>query len=310
MLPELSLIANITTKKVLNIMSEDATPADWLAIAENTIDALRKADGVVITHGTDTMHYTAAALSFLIKDLGKPVILTGAQRSIDRGSSDAFMNLLCAVTAAAQWNSREVAICMHASMNDDYCHLIRGTKARKMHTSRRDAFRAVNDTPLARIYPDGRIEELAPAQPRRDTTPELRPIDTHVSLIYAHPNLHPQEIELCLKQKTKAILIAATGLGNLPIHTKEKILPALLKASKKVPIFICAQTPFGRVHPNVYSTMRELSTLCGAHYLEDMHAETALAKLCVAVMHKDPLTFMRENIAGEYTDRSLDDHFL
>ncbi len=310
MLPELASIANIKAKKVMNAMSEDLLTTDWHAIAFAVLDVINDVDGVVITHGTDTMHYTSAALSFLLKDLNKPVIITGAQRSIDRGSSDAYLNLLCAVSAAARWNSAEVAICMHASMNDDHCSLIRGTKVRKMHTSRRDAFQPVNSTALARILADGTIEELEkPLRTRNDGKTTLRELSSDVAFIYAHPNLDPELIDFAIKQKKKAILIAATGLGNVPIHNKHSIMPALKKAAAKVPIFICNQTIYGRVHGFVYSTMRELSIGLHAHYLEDMHAETAFAKLCVALTQKDTVAFMLQNIAGEFTERSLDDHF-
>ena len=310
MLPELATIANLKTKKVMNMMSEDALASDWHAIAAAVLDILPDVDGVVITHGTDTMHYTSAALSFLLKDLNKPVIITGAQRSIDRGSSDAYLNLFSAVSAAARWNAAEVAICMHSSMNDDHCSLLRGTKVRKMHTSRRDAFQPINSTSVARVLPDGTIEELEkPLRARNDGKTTLRALNSDVAFIYSHPNLDPELIEFALKQKKKAILIAGTGLGNLPIHNKQNIMTALTKAAAKIPIFICNQTIYGRVHRAVYSTMRELSLRIGAHYLEDMHAETAFAKLCVALEQKDPVAFMKQNIAGEITNRSLDDHF-
>ncbi|MGH9878803.1 MAG: asparaginase domain-containing protein, partial [Nitrososphaerales archaeon] len=118
MCPELQDIANIRAAKVMSVMSEDALSSDWVRMAEEVLKVINDVDGVVITHGTDTMHFTSAALSFLLKDLNKPVVITGAQRSIDRGSSDAFMNLICAVTAAAKWDGAGVVICMHGSMED------------------------------------------------------------------------------------------------------------------------------------------------------------------------------------------------
>ena len=155
MCPELKEIANIKARKIMSVMSEDATPKDWIKMAQETVKDLKKYDGVVLTTGTDTMHYISAALSFMIKDLNKPVVITGSQRSIDRGSSDAFMNLICAVQAAAKFNCAEVMTCMHGTTNDDYCLLIRGTKVRKMHTSRRDAFRPVNENAIAKITAKG-----------------------------------------------------------------------------------------------------------------------------------------------------------
>jgi len=128
MCPELKDIANIKAVQLMSVMSEDIAAKDWERMAKAVKDIIDKVDGVVITHGTDTMHFTSAALSFLLKDLNKPVVITGAQRSIDRGSSDAFMNLTCAVTAAAQWDGAGVVVCMHGTMSDKFCALLSGTK--------------------------------------------------------------------------------------------------------------------------------------------------------------------------------------
>jgi glutamyl-tRNA(Gln) amidotransferase subunit D len=146
--PELADIANIE----VSIASEDMTYIEWQKIAKAVADALNNGSrGVVITHGTDTMHYSSAALSFMLKNLNAPVIITGSQRSSDRGSSDAFLNLICSVQLAAKSDIAEVAICMHESPSDTYCSAVRGTKARKMHTSRRDAFKPINTNPIARV---------------------------------------------------------------------------------------------------------------------------------------------------------------
>src|SRR5574341_2018406 len=175
MCPELQDIANIKAAKIMSVMSEDALSSDWARMAEEIMKVINDVDGVGITHGTDTMHFTSAALSFLLKDLNKPVVITGSQRSIDRGSSDAFMNLICAVTAAAKWDGAGVVICMQGSMEDKFCHLLRGSKVRKMHTSRRDAFRPVDDEPLAAVFTDGNIEIVADKYPKRaNSKPSLR----------------------------------------------------------------------------------------------------------------------------------------
>lgn len=142
MMPELSDIANIKAEKALSIMSEDLSPEDWSAMARRIALDLndKEVAGVVATHGTDTLHFSTAAMSFFLRNLNKPVVFTASQRSIDRGSSDAFMNLICAVNAAAKFDGAEVVTCLHGTNNDDYCILNRGARVRKMHTSRRDAF--------------------------------------------------------------------------------------------------------------------------------------------------------------------------
>lgn len=299
--PELAEIANIETSDVLHMMSEDATTEDWGKIAQTVHDVIDKADGVVITHGTDTMHFTSAALSFLLKDLTKPVIITGAQRSIDRGSSDAFMNLVCAVQAAAKWNGAEVAVCMHATSNDDYCHLLRGTKVRKMHTSSRDAFKPVNTKPLAKVYPDGKIEKMSDVKARSKGKVSLRKIGGTAALVYAYPDMDPGIIDYHVKQKVNAIVFAGTGLGHVPLNNKFSLEPALQKAKKAgIKLYICTQTLNGSVHPYVYANLRKLSVGLGATFLGDMLPETAYAKALVATQEKDSQKFMTDNIAGEY----------
>ncbi len=308
MCPELENIANLKAAKVMSMMSEDAMSSDWVRMAEEIIKVINEVDGIVITHGTDTMHFTSAALSFLLKDLNKPVVITGSQRSIDRGSSDAFMNLTCAVTAAAKWDGAGVVICMHGSINDDFCNLTRGTKVRKMHTSRRDAFRAINDEPLARIFTDGRIEITNEENSKRHKgAVSIRELDSKVALVYAHPEMDPGIIDYHIKQKVHGIVLAGTGLGHVPA----KLEPALKKAVKaKIKVVVCAQTLYGRVHPYVYTNLRKLSIGVGALYLADMLPEVAYVKLMAALKQKNPEEFMLANIAGEISSREVDDCFL
>ncbi|PIN76322.1 Glu-tRNA(Gln) amidotransferase GatDE subunit D [Candidatus Woesearchaeota archaeon CG10_big_fil_rev_8_21_14_0_10_37_12] len=313
MCPELADIANLEAKRIMSLMSEDLLPEDVEKMAKEVIKLLPNVDGIIITHGTDTMHFTAALLSFLLKDLNKPVIVTGSQRSIDRGGSDAFMNLTCAVIAAAKLDAAVVAICMHATIEDKHCQIIRGTKVRKMHTSRRDAFRPINDDAIAHIYPDGKIDIIGENCPRRSNhSTSLRKLGENVGLIYVYPGLDPSMIEYYLKKGVKGIVIAATAFGHINVSdTKYGFLPVLKKAaSKGVHIFICSQTIYGSVNPYVYTNLRKLSMGVGAVYLADMLPETAYMKLLVALKQKDPVKFMRENIAGEYNLREINHTFL
>ncbi|MEM3154229.1 MAG: Glu-tRNA(Gln) amidotransferase subunit GatD [Candidatus Woesearchaeota archaeon] len=312
MCPELEGIANIRAAKVMSVMSEDAMSSDWVRMAEEILNVIKDVDGIVITHGTDTMHFTSAALSFILKDLNKPVVITGAQRSIDRGSSDAFMNLTCAVIAAAKWDGAGVVICMHGTMSDDFCNLTRGTKVRKMHTSRRDAFRAINDEPLAKIFTDGRIEITnEDYQKRFKAAPSIRKLDPKVALVYSYPDMDPGIIEYFVKQKVHGMVLVGTGLGHVPTNNPKSLEPALKKAAKAgIKVCVCAQTLYGRVHPYVYANLRKLSIGIGAIYLADMLPEVAYVKLMVALKQKNPEEFMLTNIAGEISSREVDDCFL
>ncbi len=320
MVPELKKVANVKAKKIMNKMSEDFTPSDWVFIAQEVVKALKTADGVVVTQGTDTFHYTTSALSFLIKGLNKPVVFTAAQRSIDRGSSDAFMNLLCAVTAAANFNCAEVLSCMHGTTNDDYCLLIRGTKVRKMHSSRRDAFRPINEKSIARVFPDGNIEEINPDYKRKDEDKNAKPgvedkLQEKVAIIYVYPNMDPGVIDYYLNKNYKGIVLAATALGHVPTQSKKSVLPALERATKKgIPIVIASQTIYGHVHPYVYTSLRKLSIELKAVFVEDMLPETAYIKLMYVLgKTKKPdeiKELMLKDIAGEITDREPLDVFL
>ncbi len=310
MCPELQEIANIKTAKVMNKMSEDLSPEDWEEVAKAVAKEIEKADGIVITHGTDTMHFTAAALSFILKGLNKPVIITGAQRSIDRGSSDAFMNLTCAVRAAAEWKGAEVAICMHATISDNYCYILKGTKVRKMHTSRRDAFRAINYEPLARVFPEGKLEEINTNHAtRKEGKVTLEKLEKNARLIHVYPGINPAVVEKQL-EGAKGAVIAGTALGHVPTSGYSDLMPVLEKTAKKIPLFICTQTLYGRVHPYVYTNLRKLSMGLGATYLGDILPETAFAKLTVALKQKNPAEYMKENIAGEFTERELEKTYL
>ncbi len=309
MMPELADIANLKAKKIMSIMSEDMVPKDWILIAKEAEKELNSgADGVVVTQGTDTLHFTSAALSFLLKDLSKPVVLTAAQRSIDRGSSDAFMNLVCAVTAAAKFNAAEVMTCMHGTTNDDYCLLIRGTKVRKMHTSRRDAFRPINDAPLAKVFEDGKIEVISDdIKERKDS--KVKAIDKfegNIGLVYVYPGIKPDVLDAF--KNHKGLVIAATGLGNVPAALFKKI------EELNIPIVISPQTVYGRVHALVYANLRELSIKLGCIFTEDISAETAYVKLGYVLSQTSKDDEIKElmlmNIAGEITERSDNKTFL
>lgn len=312
MCPELAGIANIEARQVMAIMSEDVLPSDWVKMAKEVQKIIGNVDGVVIAHGTDTMHFTSAALSFLLKGLGKPVVITGAQRSIDRGSSDAFMNLICAVIAAAKWDGAGVVTCMHGSMNDTFCDIVRGTKVRKMHASRRDAFRAINDEPLARVFPNGNIEVTNDGYSKRSKTKaSLRQLDGNVALVYVYPGMDAGLVEHHVKNKVKGIVLAASAMGHVPLNNPKEIGGALRRAKKAgVHIYVTSQTLYGRVHPYVYANLRKLSMGIGAVYLDDMLPEVAYAKLMVALKQKSPGEFMSANVAGELTEREVDDCFL
>lgn len=319
--PEISEIANISIVPLLSVASEDMTHMEWKKIANSVADELNKGSrGIIITHGTDTMHYTAAALTFMLKGLNAPVVLTGSQRSSDRGSSDAFLNLICSANIAAKSDIAEVGICMHSTSSDTGCHFIRGTKARKMHTSRRDAFRPINCRPIAHIKHTGSIEYSSEYRKTiKESGAKIKPTDKFepkVALIKTYPNADPGIIDFYIKKNYKGLIIEGTGLGHAPVSTPHKEynwLPAIRKAIiKGLVVGMASQSVYGRVNPNVYRNLRILSSL-GVIYCQDMTSETALVKLgwLIGNYGKDGArSFLDKNIAGEINHRIDYDAFL
>ena len=284
--PELSDIANLKVEQLFSVWSEDMSYMEWQQMAKAVANSLnRGSHGVVLTMGTDTMHYASAALSFMLQNLNAPVVITGAQRSSDRGSSDAFFNLACATQLAAKSDIAEVGICMHWSSSDNECAFIRGTKVRKMHSSRRDAFRAINDRPIAFVGNNLEIRykgEYKKAEHSRKKVEVKQNFEEKVALIKIYPNSDPEIIDFYVGKNYKGIILEGTGLGHAPVSTAHGNLlwlPAIKRAlDRGLIVGITSQTIYGRVHKNVYSTARILSN-AGVVYCEDMHPETALIKL-------------------------------
>ena len=320
MLPELESIANLKAEKVMGIMSEDMASEEWQLMARRIAKELNddEISGVVVTQGTDTLHFSTAAMSFFLRKLNKPVIFTAAQRSIDRGSSDAFSNLLCAVNAAANFDGAAVATCMHGASGDSYCILNRGTKVRKMHTSRRDAFRPVNELPLAKIHEGGKIEILNRNYNKRNDAKVAvdDKFEHKTALLYVYPGMNPDIFDYYLEKKYKGIVIAATGLGNVSTMSMKYSLVKKLKelADNNVAVVIAPQTLYGRVHPYVYSPLRKLSIELKCIFAGDMLPETAYVKLGWVLGHTHKLDEVREmmltNYAGEISERTHEAAFL
>ncbi len=310
--PELLEYANIKGKAVLNILSENMKPEYWVKSARSIADEINDgAYGVVVAHGTDTMHYTSAALSFML-DTPVPVVLTGAQRSSDRPSSDAFLNLLNSVTAAKS-DIAEVMVCMHATEDDTYCDLHRGTKVRKMHTSRRDTFRSINTSPLARVQNGGIeiLDEQLRYKTRTDGEVELQDaVESNVAFIKSYPGISGEIIEYHMDKGYKGIVLEGTGLGHCP----EEIIPSIKRARDSgIPVVMTSQCLYGKVNMNVYSTGRKLIN-AGVISAGDMLPETAYVKLCWTLGQTDEIEdvekTMQTNIAGEIEDKSSIKYFL
>lgn len=306
--PELAQVAEIKAKVVLSVFSENIGPQHWTKIVEMVADEIRKgAAGVVIAHGTDTMGYTAAALSFALRDSPVPIVLVGSQRSSDRPSSDAATNLLASTMIAGHAPFAEVVVAMHDWISDERVAVHRGTRVRKCHTSRRDAFRSINTSPIAYYDIEKRTIQVSGITYRErsnsvdwKTEPHF---DPNVALIKFHPGISVGIIDWAIASGYKGIILEGSGLG----HVGEILYSALERAVEGgMVVGMCSQCIWGRVHMNVYSTGRDLQKI-GVIPLGDMLAETALVKMMWAFGHeKAPdkvKQLMLANIANEYSAR-------
>lgn len=311
MFPEIQKYAKVRSRLISNMFSEDMRFAHYNKMAEEVEKELNdpQVSGIIITHGTDTLHYTSAALSFIFEGINKPLLLIGAQRSSDRGSSDAAYNLINAVYYIANSNFKDVAVCMHATSDDKKAIIIPGTKARKMHSSRRDAFKPINCEPIAYVdFTSQKIEELNYIPIKKQGLKKyLFNENLKVGLLKVHPQMFADEIKFF--SDYDGLVIEGTGLGHMPINeidtfTKEHklIFEEIKKLSQKIPIVMSTQTINGRTQMNVYSTGRNLLESGVIGNFSDITPETSFIKLAWALSNFDNnlvKEIMKKNIRGE-----------
>jgi glutamyl-tRNA(Gln) amidotransferase subunit D len=301
--PELMDLCDVTAKVLYSIYSENMEVSHWQALAKAAAEELNAgASGVIIPHGTDTMGFTSAALSFMLKSLTGPVVCVGSQRSSDRPSSDANMNLLSAARICVESDIGEVVVVMHGSVSDTSCVVHRGTKVRKLHSSRRDAFKSVNAEPIAHVE-GGEIVFNSEYSRRAPGPVEIREkMNPRVSMLHFYPGFEPEHFEM-IAANVDGVVIAGTGLG----HVSERLIASIGRAVKDgVHVMATTQCLFGAVNLNVYSTGRDMLA-AGVVPLGDMLPETAYVKLMWALGQTDEPSGVRElmltNVAGEVSAR-------
>ncbi|WP_276813812.1 Glu-tRNA(Gln) amidotransferase subunit GatD [Desulfurococcus amylolyticus] len=309
--PELAEIAVFNAREVMSIFSEDIEPLHWENLSREVYKELVEGvDGVVIAHGTDMMSYSASALAFSIVNKPAPIVFVGSQRSSDRPSSDSAFNLRAAFIAASKGSFAESVIVMHGETSDTYALVHRGVKARKMHTSRRDAFQSINDKPIAKVYPEtmevrivGRIIEHR----GKNKEAQLKnKFDDRVALVKVYPGLQPEVLETLIDKGFHGIVLEGSGLGHMP----NKLIPVIARAVENdIPVVMTSQCLFGRVNLYVYSTGRRLLE-AGVIPGSDILPETAYVKLSwiLGSVSRD-LEEVRKvfltNLAGEFNERHI-----
>ncbi|MFB6093287.1 MAG: Glu-tRNA(Gln) amidotransferase subunit GatD [Haloquadratum sp.] len=302
--PDLAGRANYRGRVVTNILSENMTPDVWRELATAVAEEIRAGvDGVVVMHGTDTMQFSASALSFML-DTPVPIVFTGSQRSADRPSSDNVMNAVCAVEAATA-DAAEVLVCMHASTSDDACALHRGTRVRKNHTSRRDAFETIGAEPLGTVeYDTGTVEFRREYTERGAVDLDVRTdLNEHVDLLKFTPGMDLDRYGAMLEDADlDGLVVEGTGLGH--VHTD--LIPTLESlVDDGVVVAMTSQCLEGRVCDRVYDTGRDLLD-AGVVEAGDTLPGTATVKLMWALANADdPGAAMQRSIAGELQERSV-----
>lgn len=309
-IPELTELANIDCTLLFNIFSEHMQPKHWQKIAEEAAKLIRSGvDGVVVTHGTDTMHYTSAALSFMLNHLPVPVVLTGSQRSSDRPASDAGSNLKASVRMAGRSEIAEVQICMHATPSDEKFFSHRGTRVRKMHSSRRDTFRSLSGFPLAEVeLRDSKIKHLTEeftkrgAYERNDLELDTS-FEEKTGLVWIYPGIKAGAIARLIDRGYRGIVLAGTGLGHVP----KRLYDVIGRGVEEDIVFVMTtQCLSGRVDMNVYETGRDLLDL-GVISGKNMLPSTAYTKLGWLLGHEWGKRKVKEklqkNLHGEIIKR-------
>jgi glutamyl-tRNA(Gln) amidotransferase subunit D len=302
-IPRLATIGRFRTRQPFTILSENMKPSMWIELARAIHDEIDGgATGVIVTHGTDTMAYSASAISFML-DTPVPVIFVGSQRSADRPSSDNAMNALCSA-AVASADLGEVGVCMHGTENDDYCAVHRATRVRKMHTSRRDAFQSIGASPIATIsYPELKVSTRADAIRRSSQVLTLHDqMEERCGLLSFYPGMDPAILESY--RSYRGLVIAGTGLGHISTVLMDGIRECIADGTT---IIMTSQCLHGRVCDRVYDTGRDLLA-AGVIEGEDMLPETALVKLMWVLGQTDDREeiseMMKENLKGEIQRRS------
>tara|TARA_Y100000034_G_scaffold136782_1_gene215729 strand:+ start:446 stop:1690 length:1245 start_codon:yes stop_codon:yes gene_type:complete len=301
--PELKKLAYIDSKLVFNILSENFRFEHYNRLAKE-IEKVKNAKGIIITHGTDTLAYTSAALSFALEGLSIPVLLVASQRSSDRPSSDSFLNLYLAIRFILESDFKDIGICMHSSMSDESCSILPATKTKKLHSTRRDAFRPINTKPIAIISKNSiKFYNKNYNKENRKLKLKLFKENLKIGVITMHPNMDSSELSLF--KNFNGLVIQSYGLGHLPIEEKnEKILTELKKL--KIPKVMVTQTIFGPINMNVYSTGRKIKDNLIGNYT-DLTLETAFMKLAWLLSNhpKDIEKVFSKNLRKEINERII-----
>jgi glutamyl-tRNA(Gln) amidotransferase subunit D len=321
MFPELKDLANVESRLLRNMASDDMRFAHYNLMATGIAEEIKKDSkikGIIITQGTDTIHYTSAALSFIFEHLNIPIVIVGSQRSSDRGSSDAAVNLISAVTFICNTTLSGVFICMHENLNDDTCSILNGLNARKMHSSRRDAFKQINGKTVARVNFFTKEVEYISEYPQSvlnaPGSTHIKPFDESLKIgfVRSHPNMFADELDNY--EKYDGLILEGTGFCHFPINETDeftaehtKIKKKMEELAKKIPLVMSLQTISGSVNMNVYSPGRALLEMGVIGNYSTLCPETSFIKLAWLLSQKlDPKEYFMKDLRGEFFSKEFE----
>lgn len=303
MYPEAAEHCNIHSDVVAQMLSEDMEPNHWVEVAEKIHQVKNDYDGIIVGHGTDTMGFTGAALSLMLKGINNGVIIVGSQRSSDRPSSDAAINVYSACKFLTDTDFSGIGVCMHANSSDDICNVLPAAKVRKMHTSRRDAFEPVNADKIGYIDFEENDAVIENNSIDREYEPNFK-MNSNVGYLKVRPGMKPEEIEFLKEQDYDGVLIEGSGLGHMPVNSfddktqhHEEILEKLRELCKDTVVVMASNCINGRVNMNVYDAGHKIQD-AGVIPAEDMHPSLAYVKLM----------FVLANFNGGFEERFLEDY--
>ena len=299
--PEIAKIANVDAEVLFSEYSENLQPEHWKEIAKK-LDSVAKSDyaGIIIAHGTDTMHYTSSFLSFALSGFPIPIALVGSQRSSDRPSSDAALNLIAATNFLTESKTNGIYVIMHNDSNDDTIACHKGTRVRKNHTSKRGAFETVGDNPAFIVSEDKILKNMNDSFFKGEKYEPRLDLDSKIALVKYHPGYDPSQIKNLIDSGFNAIIFEGTGLGHVG-----NTMYQVIKDAKEKGLFLgmTSQCIDGRVSMTVYDSGRDLLEL-GIVPLENMTPETALVKAMWACGNSSNAGeikgLMLRNIASEF----------
>jgi L-asparaginase len=302
--PRMFEMADISFEQVCNKDSSNMAPRDWIELGR-TIDRHLKSvnppDGFVVIHGTDTMSFTASALSYMFSNLQVPIVFTGSQRPLADPQSDAPRNLLNAVQVASEGRVPEVSLFFDSL-------LIRGNRAKKLSIPSFTAFESPNHPPIARVGAHIEYAEVSRPWLQVGAAYTFDPrIETRVLSLALFPGIDPDLLYGAFREGTKGVILQAFGPGDIPIEDRSVAELIRRLVERGVPTVICSQAIFGFVDLSLYETGR-VARQAGAFSALDMTWDAALVKLMVLLgrgytMGSFEKTFQK-SMAGELTERT------